>query len=240
MTEEHGPAMEETSPRRALTTVERGLDAGEVVTVTGRCEVRFDGHGDRYLGPGTRLLVLKPGGRLVLHDGTGGAAVDWRGTVHDTAVREDALVVRCRRDAPAAEVTVRFETIREATALPLDTGESLPPDADHEALRDRVLDDPEAVEPGFTPLATERPTDAGPVDVFGKDADGNAVVVELKPRRAGPGAVEQLAGYVDALRGSLHSDATVRGVLVAPALSDEGRRSLASQGLTFVALSPRD
>ena len=107
-------------------------------------------------------------------------------------------------------------------------------------LRDRILADPSLVEPGFEPRATERETPAGAVDIFGKDTDGNAVVVELKRRRVGPDAVGQLNRYVDALCRELHAESSVRGVLVAPSVTDRARRLLDRRDLEFVSLSPPD
>jgi RecB family endonuclease NucS len=63
-------------------------------------------------------------------------------------------------------------------------------------------------------------------------------VVELKRRRVGPDAVSQLNRYVDALRRDIHDGATVRGILVAPSVTDRARRLLAERGLAFVSLEP--
>jgi endonuclease len=96
------------------------------------------------------------------------------------------------------------------------------------------------LETGFTPLATERDTPAGAVDIYGEDAAGRSVVVELKRRRVGPDAVSQLRRYVDALSRDLHADASVRGILVAPSVTDRAERLLARNDLEFVSLEPTD
>jgi RecB family endonuclease NucS len=106
-----------------------------------------------------------------------------------------------------------------------------------EDLRSRILDDPGLVEPGFRPTATERETAAGPVDVFGTDADDRPVVVELKRRRVGPSAASQLRRYVDAVDEEF-PDEGVRGILVAPSVTDRAATLLDEQGLEFVSLSP--
>jgi RecB family endonuclease NucS len=62
--------------------------------------------------------------------------------------------------------------------------------------------------------------------------------VGLKRRRVGPDAVGQLGRYVDALERDLHADAEVRGILVAPSVTERARRLLAEQGMEFVALEP--
>ncbi|PSQ33190.1 endonuclease NucS, partial [Halobacteriales archaeon SW_12_69_24] len=48
----------------------------------------------------------------------------------------------------------------------------------------------------------------------------------------------QLGRYVDALERDLHAEAEVRGILVAPSVTDRARRMLAERGLEFVALDP--
>ena len=65
-------------------------------------------------------------------------------------------------------------------------------------------------------------------------------VLELKRRRVGPDAVGQLNRYVEALERDLHADAEVRGVLVAPSVTERAERLLAERGLEFVSLTPRD
>ena len=148
------------------------------------------------------------------------------------------LLVRSTRSTPAEELLVAFERVLQVSAFDLADEESLSLSGTHEDLKDRILDEPGLVEPGFTPLVTERETAAGAVDVYGEDVDGRAVVLELKRSRAGPDAVGQLERYVDALDRDLHADASVRGILVAPSATDRARRMLAERGLEFVALEP--
>ena len=111
-------------------------------------------------------------------------------------------------------------------------------DGPHRALVERILDDPDIVESGFVPRATERPSPAGPIDLYGTDAEGRAVAIEIKGRRAGPDAASQLGRYVDALERDLHADADVRGILVAPSATDRCLSVLDASGLAFVPLSP--
>jgi RecB family endonuclease NucS len=103
-----------------------------------------------------------------------------------------------------------------------------------------VLETPSVIEQGFTPLATERTTAEAAVDIYGEDARGRTVVVELKRRRVGPDAVSQLRRYVEAIQQDLHADTVVRGILVAPSVTDRARRLLATHGLELVALDPGD
>ena len=58
------------------------------------------------------------------------------------------------------------------------------------------------------------------------------------PGRVGPDAVSQLNRYVAALDRDLHEGTTVRGVLVAPSVTDTARRLLDERSLAFVSLEP--
>ncbi|MFQ6075929.1 MAG: endonuclease NucS domain-containing protein, partial [Candidatus Bathyarchaeia archaeon] len=77
----------------------------------------------------------------------------------------------------------------------------------------------------------------GFVDVYGVDADGRLVVLEIKRRTAGKGAALQLARYIEAIKGD--SDREVRGIIVAPSLAKGVQPLLATLNLEFKALSPR-
>jgi hypothetical protein len=77
------------------------------------------------------------------------------------------------------------------------------------------------------------------MDIFGRDAEGRPVVVELKRRRVGPDAVGQLSRYVEAVRreeGLDEEDDAVRGVLVAPSVTPRAEELLARDGFEFVAV----
>jgi RecB family endonuclease NucS len=147
--------------------------------------------------------------------------------------------VRSERSSPDERLDVRFERVDQLSAFSVAARADLSLVGSEEDLRTRILDDPAVVEPGLEPLETERETMAGPVDIFARDADGNAVVVELKRRRVGPSAVRQLAGYVDAVEGEL-GDETVRGILVAPSVTDRAAALLDEQGFGFVSVAPDD
>ncbi|MFB6142639.1 MAG: endonuclease NucS domain-containing protein, partial [Halorientalis sp.] len=153
-------------------------------------------------------------------------------------LRDGRVALVARRESPAEELAVRFEAVLRATAY-APTDERDPSVSGTEAdLTERLLADPDRLEPGFRPLATERETPVGAVDIYGEDAEGRRVVVEVKRRRAGPDAVGQLRRYVAALRRDLHAETELRGVLVAPSATDRARELLAAEGLEFVPLEP--
>lgn len=215
-------------------------DAGAFCTLLGRCTVDYDGRARSHAGLADRLLALKPDRTLLVHGASGPKPRNWLAAdAIDVGVEADALVVCGVRDSPSEELTVTFERVAHATEMP---AEATDPDVEISGteadLKALVLDDPGLVEEGFRALATERETPAGPVDVFGRDADGRPVAVELKRGRATPDAASQLSRYVDALARDLHADAAVRGILVAPSCTPRTRRLLARDGHAFVSLEP--
>jgi len=230
-----GPGIE-----TARSFLDDALERGALVTVFGRCTVEYDGRAASTLGPGDRHLMLKPDGSVLVHTEEGQQPVNWQppGCTHELSVAETRLHLCSERTAPSERLLVEFESVGHVAAFDArDEGEFALSGTEAD-LRERILEKPDLVEPGFTPLATERDTPAGAVDVYGEDERGRVVVLELKRRRVGPDAAGQLSRYVDALRRELHADTDVRGILVAPSVTDRARRLLAEQGLEFVALGP--
>ncbi|WP_181685785.1 endonuclease NucS [Halorhabdus salina] len=228
------------SHERARQRIARGVDHGEMVTVVGRCTVEYDGRATSTLGPGERLLILKPDGTALVHTDEGHQPVNWQppGSTHEVEVVDGRLYIESHRTGPDEELQVTFEEIQHVTRVDVTDPEDLSLSGTEADLRERVLANPDLIEPRFEPRSTERQTPAGAVDIYGEDEAGRAVVVELKRRRVGPDAVGQLDRYVQALARDLHADRKIRGILVAPSATDRAQQLLAQKGHEFVALEP--
>ncbi|KZX50176.1 endonuclease NucS [Haloarcula hispanica] len=227
-------------PADALDLASRNADRGALVTLVGTCTVEYEGRAASSLGLGDRHVMLKPDGAALVHTDEGQQPVNWQppGCEHSISVDDGSLVVRSTRSTPEESLEVAFETVAHAAAFDVTDSKDLALTGTEADLKDRILDEPALVESGFTPLATERETPAGAVDIYGEDADGRTTILELKRRRVGPDAVGQLGRYVDALERDLHADTEVRGILVAPSVTDRARQLLAEKGLEFVSLKP--
>lgn len=246
--------------------LESALDATRYVSVVGECTVEYSGRATSTLGAGRRHVIVKPDRTVLVHEADGHQPVNWQppggsigvdaesahrdadtdsfdgsdpdGDQHDDVDADGAFVLRANRESPEESLAVRFSTVHQASAYEI--GETSSPETvgTEADLKAHVLDSPDVIEPGLQPLATERETPAGPVDVYAEDADGRPVVVELKRTRVGPDAVGQLSRYVDALDRELHADAEPRGILVAPSVTDRARQLLAEEGLEYAAVEP--
>ena len=228
--------------REALWELTAAFDRGDLITVFGRCTVEYDGRAASSLGLGRRLLILKPDGAALVHTDEQQQPVNWQppGSEHHAAVRDGRLRVRSVRSSPDETLDVSFEAVEQLSAMAVSGRRELSVTGSEADLREFLLDRPAAIESGFEPLSTERPTDAGPIDIFGRDTEGRPVVVELKRRRVGPSAASQLQRYVAAIGREVGDDAAVRGILVAPSVTDRARRLLAEHDLEFVAVAPPD
>ncbi|WP_321111706.1 endonuclease NucS [Halorussus salinisoli] len=227
-------------PATARDRVAAAIDRGAMTTVFGRCTVEYEGRAASTLGPGDRLVVLKPDGTALVHTDEGQKPVNWQppGCSHEVGVEDGEFRIRSRRTSPEERLVVAFEQVERISTFDVTDRNDLALTGTEEDLRQRILDDPDLVEAGFRPLAIERETPAGAVDIYGEDRDGATVVVELKRKRVGPDAVGQLSRYVETLDRELHADAEIRGFLVAPSVTERARNLLAENGLEFVSLGP--
>ncbi|MCF2166095.1 MULTISPECIES: endonuclease NucS [Halobacterium] len=226
-----------TADRAAAFATDAAAD-GLTVSLIGSCVATLTGRSQRDLAAGVRTLLWKPDDTVVVHGASGRDPDAWASGGPVTVDAADGLTVACDGGHTAGALRVRFDAVHTATAFDAAGADATTVSGTEAALKDHVLDTPDLVEPGFQPLATERDTPAGPIDIYGRDADGTVTAVELKNVRAGPAAASQLQRYVAALRRTLHADATVRGILVAPAVTAKTRRLLADRGLTFSPVSP--
>lgn len=233
--------LSEPSAEEARDHLARAIDRGALVTLFGRCTVEYDGRAASQLGPGERHVMAKPDGTVLVHTDEGQKPVNWQppGCTQEARIEEGSLELHSRRSTPEEELIVRFERISHVAVFETGEGSATLSVSGTEAdMKGRILENPELIEPGFHPLATERDTPAGAVDIYGEDSDGTVVILELKRRRVGPDAVGQLNRYVEALERDLHAGVEIRGILVAPSVTDRARRLLATRGLEYVSLTP--
>jgi RecB family endonuclease NucS len=228
------PAVED-----ALDLLETGFERGGMLTLVGECEVDYEGRASSHLPPGERLVILKPDGTLLVHRDEQRKPVNWQppGSTHNAHIDGNHLIVESVRTSPHEEIEITFETLIQASLPELDDTSGLALEGSEEDLRRRILENPDVLEDGFQAMMTERETAAGAIDIYGQDVDGTPTAVELKRRRVGPDAVGQLNRYVEALERN-RPGRSVRGILVAPSVTDRAEELLATEELEFVSLTP--
>lgn len=204
-----------------------------MVQIVGRCRIHYQGRAESTLSRGDRLVTFKPDGTLLVHTEGKLKPVNWQppGCDLQAAVEDDVLVVTATRTKPREIVHLSFDEVHAVQSFRLRDDEELTLLGTEDDLQALLAEKPELVEPGFRVWSRERASRRGPMDLYGEDAEGHRVVVEVKRRAAAVQDVEQLRRYVEKERDAREDE--VRGILVAPSVSDKARRYLADLGLEF-------
>ncbi|UCG44904.1 MAG: endonuclease NucS [Candidatus Bathyarchaeota archaeon] len=223
----------------AVDLVKAALSERKGLIIVGNCTVEYHGRAKSKLEPGDRIVILKKDGAVLVHRPSGYEPVNWQppGCLFQTDLSKGVLRIRAIRQKPPESVKLFFSNIHLVAATSLvDAGEfSLY--ASEEDMQKAILFDPTLIESGFRPIAYEKKVDPGFIDVYGIDAAGKFVVVEIKRKTAGRNAVLQLSRYVQAIDGTMNRE--VRGILAAPKLGKGVQRLLETLGLGFRALDAR-
>ncbi len=225
------------SPEEFRELFNAAQSTGSMLVILARCKVHYEGRAKSELGLGDRVIIIKPDGSFLIHQGKKREPVNWQPPDSTATLRSgwDLPVIRSVRRHPREVLEVELERIYLVVAFHADDYEDLHLVGSEADMADMIFRNPEIIEEGFKPVAREKPIKHGIVDIFGFDKDGNAVVLELKRRRAELHAVSQLKRYVGALKGEYGN---VRGVLVAPSMTSGAKKLLREEGLEFRKVTP--
>jgi endonuclease len=226
---DHAQALQFLSER-----LKGGMPPSGLLTIVGNCRVDYQGRAASKLDQGDRMIMVKRDGALLIHGPEGIKPINWQppGCRFEVEVRDGTLTLWARRPKPVEVVQVRFQDIHYCCLDRLEDAAPLQVSGSEFNLRDLVRERPELVEPGFKPWERERLTDQGPIDLYGEDAQGRRVVIELKRVPAGLAEATQLWRYVEAER--KRRTIEVRGILMAPRISVRALDLLHEHKLEFI------
>lgn len=212
----------------------RAALGARLVQVAARCAIDYQGRAESKLPLGARLLLFKPDGTLVVHTSTKLKPVNWQppGCIFAADLAGGRVVLTATRERPKETVRIELESVQFAAALDLDDGDGFALEGSEDDLQAFLAKQPDLIEPGFRFWARERASGRGPMDLYGEDARGRRVVVEVKRRAAGVAEADQLRRYVERERNA-REGLYVRGILVAPGVSDKARKYLADLQLEY-------
>ena len=217
--------------------VDAALSSEALLTIFARCRVHYDGRAKSELGPGDRVLIIKPDGSFLVHQNRKREPVNWQppGSLVTIEERNGVLILRSVRRKPREVLEVELDEVYLVSVFKAEDYEELSLTGSEAEMADLIFRRPDLIEPGFKPLYREKTIKHGIVDVLGRDREGNLVVLELKRRKADLHAVSQLKRYVEALK---MEHPNVRGILVAPSLTSGARKLLRNEGLEFRRVEP--
>jgi endonuclease len=212
--------------------------------VVARCSVDYAGRLSSHLPLGTRLLVLKADGSVLVHaDTLSYKPLNWMSPPCVTTMIEpddqlrDAGVVEVWKVAQTKTADILIISIHEILhdsthELGIDPG--LQKDGVEADLQKLLAEQIELLGDGHRLVRREYMTAIGPVDILATDANGGSVAVEIK-RRGDIDGVEQLTRYLELMnRDPLLQP--VRGVFAAQEIKPQARTLAEDRGIRCVLL----
>jgi RecB family endonuclease NucS len=166
------------------------------------CEITYEGRGSTHLPKATRAIFIKADGAVSIHQDSGTKPLNYMGagnTMNETRRgRQRTWTFTMKKESILIKIS---KIISDQTVLLEGADPGLSRERTEHHLQAWIANNPECLGDGFTFVAREYPTGAGPVDLLMRDAEGRYVAVEVK-RVAMLGAVDQTSRYVEALNSS--------------------------------------
>jgi RecB family endonuclease NucS len=203
--------------------------------VVARCSVDYAGRLEAHLPPAPRLIMVKADGCVAVHaDGGAYKPLNWMNAPNTVteSVDEGGHMIWTVRSPRGETLTITLHAVLSDTTHDLGVDPGLWKDGVESHLQELLAANCGAIVPGLRLVRREYPTDIGPVDLLCRDAEGNAVAIEIK-RRGEIDGVEQLARYLEFLeRDPLLRP--VRGVFVAQQIKPQARVLAAQRDIACV------
>ncbi|MCJ7478843.1 MAG: endonuclease NucS [Candidatus Nanohaloarchaeota archaeon QJJ-7] len=230
--------VEDPGIEEAAEVIERYVARPYTVQVNGLCSVNYQGRAKSSLDRGERLVVIKQDSALLVHGPENYQPKNWQPEVDSWNVESDEeLLLTAKRNDPDETVELRFEDVETVLVTQMVDRSELKLRGHEIDIHESIEEDPELVEEGLKVIERERKTPAGYIDVFARDPEDRYVVIEVK-RNPDYNTVLQLQRYVDEIEDEFASE--VRGILVAPKMTDNVLDYLDDHGLEFVEVEMED
>lgn len=230
------PSMEE-----AAGLIEEYASRAYTLQLNGLCSVNYQGRAKSKLDRGERIVIKKQDSALLVHGPDNYQPKNWQPEVDTWEVEIDGatddLVLTARRTNPDELVEIRFEDIEFVTVSKMVDKSDLKIRGHEVDIHESIEDDPGLVEEGLKVIERERETPAGFIDVFARDQQDDYVVIEVK-RNPDYNTVLQLQRYVDEIEDEFSGN--IRGILVAPKMTEKVLDYLQERGLEFVEVDMED
>ena len=203
--------------------------------VVARCTVDYAGRLEAHLPPALRLIMVKADGCVAVHaDGGAYKPLNWMNAPNTVteSVDEAGNAVWTVRAPKGETLTITLHDVVSDTRHDLGVDPGLWKDGVETHLQELLASNCDAIAPGLRLVRREHPTDIGPVDLLCRDAEGNAVAIEIK-RRGEIDGVEQLTRYLELLNRDplLSAKGPVRGIFAAQEIKPQARVLATDRGI---------
>src|SRR5688572_4448926 len=202
--------------------------------VIATCSVDYVGRLTAHLPTATRLLLVKADGSVSIHsDDRAYKPLNWM-TCPCTLSEEDDGRRWVVRNPKGETLTIVIDEVHSDVRHELGAEPGLAKDGVEAHLQELLAANPGILEAGLRLVKREYPTDIGPVDLLCRDADGNAVAVEIK--RVGEIAgVDQLTRYLERLSHDSRLGG-LRGILAATTIKPQATTLAKARGIDCVVV----
>ena len=201
-----------------------------------RCTVDYDGRLTAHLPEAIRLLMVKADGCVAIHaDGGAYKPLNWMvapNTVTEEPGEDGDAATWIVTNPKDETLTIRLHEILSDESYEFGEDPGLSKDGVEAHLQKLLADNPEVLGEGYKLVRREFPTDIGPVDLLLRDADGNAIAVEIK-RRGEIDGVEQLTRYLDRMKRDPMLNG-LRGIFAAQIIKPQAKVLAASRDIECI------
>lgn len=225
------------SPQEVYEIINDGLRKKAMITLYACCCAKYNGRAKSQLGLGERMILIKPDGSFMIHQDHKLDPVNWQPPKSHSKVKieNETVFLESVRRSPEEHLFVKLnKTYLVSYCLVRDT-EDLEVTGHEKDMGKMLWKHPSMIEKGFRPTDMEYATESGFIDILGKDEEGHLTILELKSRKAGISAVKQLLRYVNDFK---EDKERVRGILVAPGVTDDAQEMLDKYELEFKMVEP--
>lgn len=206
----------------------------KTLIIVGKIIVKYSGRALSYAIEGNRIVILKPDGSLLIHEASNVEPLNWQPpkSIALFSCIENKLKMRSYRSTPSEEVVIDFIKIDFIKVCNIATVKLMVIGRESDIVNLITLN-PSSILNASIIVGTDIPTPYGKVDVLLKDEKDNLIVVEVKNERAGIATVLQLKRYLEyyTSRGL-----SVKGVIVAPSVTDEAMAMITREGIIYISL----
>ncbi len=209
-----------------------------VLILVGNFSIDYKGRATSYISSGDRILILKEDGSLIIHRPKGYKPVNWQPNTDTIKIdkEDEKLRVTFIRRKPREIVSILIERTYMIYCGKLEDIAKFEMHLTEEDLKRFLKKKPEYIEEGIRITREEYDIGIGKIDLFGRDKNGNIVIIELKKGKIGENEVLQLNRYVQYYK---KTNPNVRGIIVGSSITNTAKILLENLRLEFKSINLR-
>lgn len=211
--------------------------SGDVVVLHATCSAEFYGSAESEVSVNKRIIIMKPDNSLLIHSSEGIKPINWQKSTSDINISIDNNILKIKSIKKDKELIIKCFKIHKSIHYTPPSEDTKKLTGTEDDMHRAIIQNPEIIEDGLNSLEHEKEISSGIIDIYGVDTKDNKVIIEVKRKKAQLKHVDQLHRYERTIK-KQHNQ--VRGILVAPSISNSAQSALKERGLDFVQLKPQD